>query len=107
MAKQSLDTVRARLRRAKRRRQDPDEDEEAEREEALVAARTVSNQSSEIGDERPISACAFRPDGAQLATAAWSGLLKLWSLPHCQRQLTIKAHQDRITGACLGLTTCA
>ena len=55
-------------------------------------------QSSEIGDDRPITACAFSPNGQQLATAALSGLLKLWSVPGCQRQLTIKAHADRVTG---------
>lgn len=98
MARESLDNASLRLRRAKRRREDPDEDEAAEQDEVLAAARTVANQSSEIGDERPIVACAFRPDGRQLATGAWSGLLKLWSLPHCERELTIKAHQDRITG---------
>ena len=91
--------ARMRLRRAKRRREDPDEDEEAERKEALAAAHTVVNQSSELADERPIVGCAFRPDGRQLATAAWSGLLKLWTLPHCERALTIRAHQDRVTGA--------
>lgn len=58
-------------------------------------------QSSEIGDDRPITACAFSPDGQQLATAALSGLLKLWSIPGCQRQLTIKAHADRVTGEAL------
>lgn len=101
MARASLANTRARLRRAKRLREDPDEDEAAEAEAALAAARTVTNQSSELGDERPIVGCAFRPDGAQLATAAWSGLLKLWNMPHCERALTIKAHTDRVTGGLL------
>ena len=55
-------------------------------------------QSSEFGDERPIWACQFSPSGTELATAAWSGLVKLWSVPACQKTRTIKAHDNRITG---------
>ncbi len=58
----------------------------------------VTNQSSEIADDRPSAACEFSPDGSTLATGAWSGLLKLWSVPDCQKKLTIKAHDDRVTG---------
>lgn len=64
-----------------------------------MGACTPVLQSSEIGDDRPIQACAFSPSGAQLATAAWSGYLKLWSSPACQKELTIPAHNSRITGA--------
>lgn len=56
-------------------------------------------QCSEMGDERPLAAAAFSPDGSVLATAAWSGLLKLWALPNCTKLLTIRAHSDRVTGA--------
>jgi len=55
-------------------------------------------QSSEFGDERPIWACQFSPSGTELATAAWSGLVKLWTVPACQKTRTIKAHDNRITG---------
>lgn len=58
----------------------------------------VTNQSSEIADDRPSAACEFAPGGATLATGAWSGLVKLWSVPACQKKLTIKAHEDRVTG---------
>lgn len=62
-------------------------------------------QSSEIGDDRPITACAFSPGGQQLATAALSGLLKLWTVPDCQKIITIKAHADRVTGEMLPALT--
>ena len=55
-------------------------------------------QSTELGDDRPIWACQFSPSGTELATAAWSGLVKLWTLPACQKTRTIKAHDNRITG---------
>ena len=64
----------------------------------MCVAGQVANQSSEFADERPISACRFSPDGSLLASAAWSGQLKLWNLPTCQPLATIRAHQDRITG---------
>jgi hypothetical protein len=64
----------------------------------LVSVQVVM-QSSEIGDERPVAACAFAPDGATLATASWSGRLKLWRAPGSEKLLTVQAHDTRITGA--------
>ena len=58
----------------------------------------IGMQSSEFGDERPIWACQFSPSGTELATAAWSGLVKVWAVPACQKTRTIKAHDNRITG---------
>lgn len=63
-----------------------------------LAGLQVTNQSSEIADDRPSAACEFAPGGGTLATGAWSGLVKLWSVPNCQKKLTIKAHEDRVTG---------
>ena len=62
-------------------------------------------QSSEFGDERPIWACQFSPSGAELATAAWSGLVKVWAVPACQKTRTIKAHDNRITGILCDVTS--
>ena len=50
--------------------------------DAEAALKTLLNQSSEIGDERPIVGCAFSPDGAHLATGSWSGALKVCLLWH-------------------------
>lgn len=35
---------------------------------ALSAAKQYTQQSSELGDERPIAGCEFSPDGSRLAT---------------------------------------
>ncbi|DBA65631.1 TPA: hypothetical protein ACH3X2_002690 [Trebouxia sp. C0005] len=94
----SLDRAAARLAGAKRKRESPDEDEIAEQADTICLMRKVTNQSSEIADDRPSAACEFAPDGSTLATGAWSGLLKLWLVPDCQKKLTIKAHDDRVTG---------
>ena len=65
----------------------------------------IGVQSSEFGDERPIWACQFSPSGTELATAAWSGLVKVWAVPACQKTRTIKAHDNRITGTTWDLTS--
>ena len=64
-----------------------------------LACRSMATQSSELGDERPLVACAFRPDGAQLAVGSWTGLVKLWASPACSLEATYRCHDDRITGA--------
>lgn len=88
-----------RLARAKRRREDPDEDEDEEANAAERVAGRVVNLRSEIGDERPIAACAFAPLGDQLAAGAWNGAVKLWSVPDCRRLASFVATDTRITGA--------
>ena len=40
----------------------------ATRLSAHAQAKQITQQSSEIGDERPISGCAFSPNGSMLAT---------------------------------------
>ncbi|KAI3428827.1 hypothetical protein D9Q98_007644 [Chlorella vulgaris] len=94
----SLRRAALRLAAARRQRSDPDEDEVAAGEAAARQLRTMANQASEVGDERPIAGCAFSPDGSQLATGAWSGTLKVWAMPRLHKQLTIKAHAERISG---------
>lgn len=58
----------------------------------------ISNQISEIGDDRPISGCAFSPDGQQILTGSWSGTVKLWDAERGSATHSFKAHTDRITG---------
>lgn len=98
LAQHSLDAARRRIAVAKRRQGDPDDDpaEEASATEAVVA--TVVNQTSEVCDSRPVAAAAFAPGGALLATGAWSGKLRLWRVSDAAVQLTVQAHDDRITG---------
>jgi U4/U6 small nuclear ribonucleoprotein PRP4 len=98
VAQFSLRRAALRLAAARRQRGDPDKDPAAAAKAVERQLRIMTNQASEIGDERPIAGCAFSPDGAQLATGAWSGTLKVWAMPSCSKQLTIKAHAERITG---------
>ena len=60
--------------------------------------KSIVNQTSEVGDERPVATCQFSSDGELLVTGSWSGNVKIWSLPNCTTKLTIKTHPDRVTG---------
>ncbi|CAI7784083.1 unnamed protein product [Closterium sp. NIES-54] len=93
----SLPRAGERIRRAKRRREDPDEDEEAEAKELIGVVQRMSMQVSEIGDERPISACALSPDSSLLATSGWSGACRLWSLPAVRAAGALRGHSERAT----------
>jgi WD40 repeat protein len=73
---------------------------------SLMAGLQVVMQSSEIGDERPVAACAFAPDGAMLATASWSGRVKLWRTHGSEKLFTMQAHDTRITGASTSMLAC-
>ena len=101
----SLKRAQQRLLGAKRKRESPDEDEAAEAADALKQVAALVNQASEIGDERPLTACEFSPDGSRLATASTSGIVKVWDVPGLTKTLTIRAHDSRVTGA--GLPLCS
>jgi len=65
-------------------------------QELYKKARTLSSHSSQIGDIRPISSCQFSPNGQMLATASWSGLCKLWTIPDCQEIMTLRGHNVQV-----------
>jgi hypothetical protein len=54
----------------KEKRDDPDEggDEDADIDLALKQAESLSLNSSELGDDQPLSGCTFSRDGEMLAT---------------------------------------
>ncbi|KAK3587198.1 hypothetical protein CHS0354_016894 [Potamilus streckersoni] len=58
--------------------------------------RSVSNEYSQIGDNRPLSHCEFSPNSKMLAVASWSGLCKLWSVPDCQLIRTLRGHNCNV-----------
>eukprot|EP00242_Pyramimonas_sp_CCMP2087_P002515 CAMPEP_0198232380 /NCGR_PEP_ID=MMETSP1445-20131203/115701_1 /TAXON_ID=36898 /ORGANISM="Pyramimonas sp., Strain CCMP2087" /LENGTH=521 /DNA_ID=CAMNT_0043913051 /DNA_START=292 /DNA_END=1857 /DNA_ORIENTATION=- len=96
----SLRMAAERIAQQKRKREDPDEDEEMETKATLELVKNLSINSSEIGDERPLSACAFSPDGTEVVTSSWSGLCKLWTVGDAKKGLILRAHDERITGVC-------
>nr|XP_054502423.1 U4/U6 small nuclear ribonucleoprotein Prp4 isoform X2 [Agelaius phoeniceus] len=57
---------------------------------------SLNNFCSQIGDDRPLSYCHFSPNSKLLATACWSGLCKLWSVPDCNLVHTLRGHSTNV-----------
>lgn len=60
--------------------------------------KTYTIFSSQLADDRPLSHCAFSPNSKILATASWSGLIKLFGIPNCEHLYTFRGHRDRVSG---------
>lgn len=98
----SIPRARVRLRTAKRRRAALAAESvrtDALRQYASHATRLrgFANATSEVGGSRPLSSCALSPDATRLATASWSGMCKVWSVPESSIQCTLRGHEDRVT----------
>jgi len=52
----------------------------------------LSSISSQNGHDRPISFCQFSPNNRMMATASWSGVCKLWSIPECKEVARLDGH---------------
>eukprot|EP00842_Homolaphlyctis_polyrhiza_P004729 jgi/Hompol1/5257/HPOL_004275-RA len=55
-------------------------------------------KSLQFGDDRPMGFCCFAPNSKMLATASWSGLVKLWSVPDSEQLGVLRGHKDRVSG---------
>ncbi|CAM6051140.1 unnamed protein product [Sphagnum compactum] len=103
----SLSRAQSRIESAKRKRADPDEDEDLEFEEVLQTMANTSMDCSEIGDGRPLSACAFSADASLLATSSWTGVAKLWSVPDVKQVGIFKGqHMERVTDVAFHPESC-
>lgn len=88
----SLPRAKARLDKARQDLELPTATRTARRQELLKKLQALTIYCSQIGDTRPISFCQFSPNSEVLATASWSGLCKLWSVPDCTLLRTLKGH---------------
>jgi U4/U6 small nuclear ribonucleoprotein PRP4 len=96
LAEYSLPRAEERLRRAREETNVTVAIRNARLQELYKKARTLSNYSSQIGDNRPISSCQFSPNSHFLATASWSGLCKLWTVPDCEEVMTMRGHNVQV-----------
>lgn len=96
IAKYSLPRAKARLEQARKERDIPDATRTARRQELQKKLQALSIYCSQIGDTRPISYCQFSPDSKMLATASWSGLCKLWTVPNCEILKTFRGHNCNV-----------
>lgn len=68
------------------------------RSKVFEPIKTYTSLGSQIGDDRPVSVTRFAPNSQLLATASWSGSVKLWQVPSATHQLTLRAHTDKVGG---------
>lgn len=54
--------------------------------------------ASQVGDERPLSACCLSPDASLAATGSWSSLIKVWNVDTFEQVSLLKGHKERICG---------
>ncbi|CAM9214705.1 unnamed protein product [Choristocarpus tenellus] len=96
----SFDRAKGRLLGAKRRRELPEEAKAFDSRAAGVmsTARNLVINSSQIGDERPLSTVQVAPAGGMVATGSWTSLVKLWDLQNLSMHKVLRGHSERITG---------
>lgn len=61
--------------------------------------RKFTNVSSEIGEIRALSSCAFQPTErpSLVATGSWSGRCKIWEMSSLKEQTVLEGHTDMVT----------
>ncbi|XP_072015731.1 U4/U6 small nuclear ribonucleoprotein Prp4-like [Amphiura filiformis] len=96
IAEYSLPRAEKRLEGAREAKLIPESQQNAKRQELSRHMRSLSAIGSQIGDTRPISYCQFSPDSKMLATASWSGLIKLWSVPEFHAIKTLRGHNNNV-----------
>jgi U4/U6 small nuclear ribonucleoprotein PRP4 len=96
IAKYSVSRAKERLEASRQERLKPSSHRAAKRQETHKQLRSLTNLCSQVGDNRPISFCQFSPDSKLLATASWSGLCKLWSVPECNEVRVLRGHNERV-----------
>ncbi|PNF30966.1 U4/U6 small nuclear ribonucleoprotein Prp4 [Cryptotermes secundus] len=96
IASYSLPRAKQRLEEARKEQDLPEATRTARRQELQKKLQAVSIYCSQIGDTRPISYCQFSPDSKLLATASWSGLCKVWTVPNCKLTLTLRGHDCNV-----------
>ncbi|KFW93085.1 U4/U6 small nuclear ribonucleoprotein Prp4, partial [Phalacrocorax carbo] len=85
-----------RLEEARLLKEIPEATRTSQRQELHKSLRSLNNFCSQIGDDRPLSYCHFSPNSKLLATACWSGLCKLWSVPDCNLVHTLRGHNTNV-----------
>ena len=60
--------------------------------------QSYTNLGSQVGADRPISMVRFSPNASLLATASWSGSVKLWGIPDASEKHVLRGHSDKVGG---------
>ena len=93
----SICRAQERLKKAREKSEVPDSQKSLRLQQMHRQTQTFSSFCSQIGHTRPISYCEFSPNNKMLATASWSGLCKLWSIPECEEIRTLRGRNTGFT----------
>lgn len=97
IANYSIPKAKARVNASKKRRENPPSTQH--KDHTKESFTRFVNSTSEIGDERPLSAIGFAPNSRLIATGGWSGSCKLWhidGISTCKHTTTLRGHNERI-----------
>merc|ERR1719258_644906 len=99
IAQSSITKASERLRKERKQRENEDVysyEDRLKRAQANIQ-KNMYSEVSQVGDSRPLAHCAFSPDPntSYLATASWSGLVKLWKIPGAEVSHTMRGHEER------------
>lgn len=86
----SIEKAKARLRSHRQEIEVPFADRKKLRHEFYTGLNEFQTKSLQFGDERPIGFCKFSPNSKLLATASWSGLVKLWNASNSELVKTFR-----------------
>lgn len=98
IADYSLPRAKARLDAVREQRNIPSASKASRIVELQKKIQALSPQSSQVGDNRPISACNFNEESTLLLTASWSGICKVWSVPECKTIQILRGHTSHVGG---------
>jgi len=103
IATRSFERAQQRLLKHKRKRDQSKNDQDRDRKAVSGLYRGMTElamNSSQIGDTRPLAACAFSPDPecSLVCTGSWSSLAKIWDRHTCEETQVLRAHTDRVLG---------
>ncbi|CAN0147307.1 unnamed protein product [Ectocarpus fasciculatus] len=100
IATMSFGRAKSRLAGAKRRRGTPEEASALDRRavETFSTMKNLAINSSQFGDDRPLSAIQVSPDGGTVASGSWTCLVKLWDIENLEMRKVLRGHSERVTG---------
>jgi len=100
IADYSVPRAKERIKRLRAEHAQPDKTKMAVKQEVQKKVKALDVQASQIVDTRPVSFCQFSPDSKMLATASWSGVCKLWSVPDCKEIRSLRGHSTQVGAIC-------
>lgn len=62
-----------------------------------TACKDMTLNSSQFGDDRPLSCVRYNPNGSQVASGSLSSYIKIWDVSNLACISTLHSHEERIT----------